>query len=299
MASARLKMNKAGQKFYEIIVSRGRDKKPLTTRWYPPAGWSRKSIERELEKQKVEFERRCKSGEVRSKAEQKEQEVLAEKEMEKIPTVKQYGDKTFMANKTVTRSENTRDGYQRILDNWVYPRIGDVKMPEVTVAELSAVLLELQSEGKAHSSVVKCYAVLNGLFKMAYKTDVIPGNPMDKVDKPEPRKDELVNDKPEACDIEEMRYIMECLAKEPLKWRAYVWVLIDTGMRRGEACGIQWKYVDFENNRITIIGGLCYTAAKGVYFDTPKSRKKRTINVAPAVMDLLKELRSEQADHIS
>ena len=44
-------MEKDGRLFYKIRVSRGWEKGYLSTRWYPPEGWSRKAIERELHKQ--------------------------------------------------------------------------------------------------------------------------------------------------------------------------------------------------------------------------------------------------------
>ena len=43
MASTRKRTTKDGQVFYEIRVSRGRGKSYLTTRWYPPEGWSQMS----------------------------------------------------------------------------------------------------------------------------------------------------------------------------------------------------------------------------------------------------------------
>ena len=72
MASTRKLNTKDGRIFYEIIVSRGRGKSQLTTRWYPPEGWSQKTIDRELEKVKADFERRVKAGEVVSREEEKE-----------------------------------------------------------------------------------------------------------------------------------------------------------------------------------------------------------------------------------
>jgi len=44
--------------------------------------------------------------------------------------------------------------------------------------------------------------------------------------------------------VEEIRHIWNCLSQEPLKWRAMIRLLIDTGIRRGECCGLQWKDVD-------------------------------------------------------
>ena len=80
MPSTRKKFNKAGQAFYEIRVSRGRDKSYLTRRWYVPEGWSQKAIDRELASVAAEFERQCNAGEAISRAEKREkaaQEPLA------------------------------------------------------------------------------------------------------------------------------------------------------------------------------------------------------------------------------
>ena len=48
MPSTRKKVNKSGQTFFEIRVSRGRGKSYLTKRWYVPDGWSQRAIDREL-----------------------------------------------------------------------------------------------------------------------------------------------------------------------------------------------------------------------------------------------------------
>ena len=74
-------------------------------------------------------------------------------------------------------------------------------------------------------------------------------------------------------------------------------LLIDTGIRRGECCGLQWKDIDTKAGTITIQGNLCYTPQKGIYLDTPKSGKVRTIDVDPEIIELLQQLRLEQAGH--
>ena len=81
-----------------------------------------------------------------------------------------------------------------------------------------------------------------------------------------------------------------------MKWQAFVHLLIDSGIRRGEACGLRWKDVDYKNGTVTISGNLCYTPKKGVYMDTPKNKQIRTIDVDPSVIQLLKALRVEQAE---
>ena len=140
-------------------------------------------------------------------------------------------------------------------------------MTEVASANISALLLEMQSRGRAQSACVKVYTILHGLFKMAYMTDTIQSDPMDKVQRPRPRKDVAQGKAVQAYAVEEVRRILAGLDTEPLKWQMFLRLLIDTGVRRGETCGLQWKAVDFQANTITIAGNLCYTPQKGVYLD--------------------------------
>lgn len=294
MASSRKLFTKDGKPFYEISVSRGRDKSRLSTRWYPPHGWSQRAIDKELKKQEAAFEKAVKDGKVLSKEEQKEQERLKALEYAQIKTLKQYCESVYMPTITVDCSENTRSSYQGNLNKWIYPALGDFKITEIAAAQIDALFVSMKSQSKSHATVIKVYNILFGIFKRAYKHDLIEKNPMDKVTRPEPRKDEIKKQDAEAYTADEIIHIWNSLENEPVKWRLYVRLLIDTGARRGEICALQWKDVDFKESRITISGNLCYTKDKGVYLDTPKNGKTRTIDVDPAVMALLQQHRREQ-----
>ena len=296
MPSTRKMTNKAGKVFYEITVRRGREKARLTSRWYPPEGWSQRAIDRELTKVAAEFERQCKAGEVVSREEKRQQEAQEAAEAAKIQTLYQFGERVFMPAKTVTLSENSRCSYQGCLDRWIYPALGEQKLPDISPADVTALLLQLQAQGKAHSSVVKCYVILSGLFKMAYLSDMIPRNPMDKAERPKPRKDEVQGQEIEAYTAGEVRYILDCLKEEPLKWQVFLRLLIDTGIRRGECGGLQWRDIDFQKSSITICRNLCYTPQKGVYLDTPKNGHTRIVDIDPEIIALLRALRQEQAE---
>lgn len=88
MPSMRKKVNKSGQTFYEIRVSRGRGKSYLTKRWYVPDGWSQRAIDRELASVAAEFERQCNAGEIISRAEQREKDAQEAAEAARILTLK-------------------------------------------------------------------------------------------------------------------------------------------------------------------------------------------------------------------
>ena len=154
-----------------------------------PDGWSARSIERELKKQVAAFEQKNSSGEIQTRKELQAEKEKEELEAARILTLKQYGERVFMPAKSVSCSENTRSSFQSILNLHIYPALGKIKMPDVTTAQISGLLLDFQ-KNHAHASTVKVYTVLNLLFKMAYLSDTIERNPMDKVERPKARKDE-------------------------------------------------------------------------------------------------------------
>ena len=293
MASTRLKTTKDGRRYYEIRVRMGRNEAERTSRWYVPEGWSQRSIDRELAKVSAEFERLCKAGEVKTREQiriEQEQEAIEEA---KIRTLKDYANKVFMPALSGHCSESCRSNYQLQLDKHIFPALGALKLPEITQAQINAFLLRKQSEGLRHSSCIKLYGILNQIFKKAYKEDTIDKNPMDKVDRPKPTKAEGKDHEVKAFTEKELRYILACVNKEPLIWRVYVSLLIDTGCRRGEISGLTWDCVDLKECSIVIRQNLCYTPEKGVYLDTPKNGKSRKIFLADHVVRLLEDLKAE------
>lgn len=296
MPSTRKKITKDGRLFYEIRVRPERGKE-LSRRWYVPDGWSKRAVEKELAKQAAEFERQCKAGKVLTRAEQKEKSRQEALEAEKLLTLYQYGEQVFMPSITIRCSENSRSTYQGYLNNRIYPALGEFRLIDISSGQITALLLSMQKDGLSHATCIKVYTILHSLFKMAYMGDMIEKNPMDKVERPKPRKDEMKKDGIEAYTAKELKYILNCLSNEPLKWQCMVWLLTDTGVRRGEACGLQWADINFSAGTVTISRELCYTPKKGVYVDTPKNRHIRSIDLSDNVLALLRQLRTDQAQN--
>lgn len=73
------------------------------------------------------------------------------------------------------------------------------------------------------------------------------------------------------------------------------YILIYTGGRRGEALGIKWENIDFENKRIHIVNNSVYIVEKGTFEKSPKTEKSmRWIAVSDTVINMLKEYRAWQ-----
>lgn len=103
----------------------------------------------------AEFERQSDAGEVLSRAEQREKDAEARAEAAKILTLRQYGERVFMPSKIVTMSENSRANYQGYPDRTICPALDDIRLPDITPAQISALLWDVQTGGKAHSTVMK------------------------------------------------------------------------------------------------------------------------------------------------
>lgn len=292
MASIKEKLDKNGNVVYQVQASNGRGRRVWRT-FRPEPTWSKRTVQRELQRFAAELESRLDDGEVLTHEETVRKAAAEAVEAAKIKTLRQYAEAVYLPEKAVSVAEKTRTSYAQLLQQHVYPVLGDVPLPEITAAMLKALLAGLP-EHFAFASRVKVYAVLHGLFKEAVMDDTLDVNPMDKVPRPKQSKDAALPAEHKAFTVEETRYILHCLEEEPLKWRTFILLLIDTGCRRGEACGLQWQSVDLDAGTVTIERNLQYTTAKGVYETLPKNGRTRVVDISPDVAELLRELRQAQ-----
>ena len=153
----------------------------------------------------------------------KKQAALEAAEAAKLKTVRQYADGVFMPAKEMTLSENGRASYRMFLNKHIFPVLGNLLLIDITPAMVQKLLLDFQKAGYAHATAVKLYNILNGVFQMAFMDDSVPVNPMLKVKRPAPRKDEAPpkEESEKAYTVQELSCILSAVAHEPLKWQAY------------------------------------------------------------------------------
>lgn len=313
MASYTARKNKAGEIVsYQIKVSRGRDKltgkqlTPFTTTYTPPAGWSKKSVERDLIRFMGEFEAACRRGEILTKEQQKQQALdiaervkLEKAEQERKPTFSAYASQ-FIKEKSAVYAPGTLENYQIVLRKAAIV-FGNMKLEDIDFLSVKKYITDLQTNGTndfngkplAHKTILKHYIVLHALFANAVENEVIEVSPMQKMKRPKPRKDETPKEAIVYSESE-IAYIMECLNSEPLKWKALIMFAIDSGCRRGEIVGLKWEEIDFKTGKVNICRNAQYTAGKGTYISTPKNRKNRVIYLNRPVLAVLAEWKKQQ-----
>lgn len=269
---------------YSIRVSCGYDTKGKqiiqSMTWKPDEGMTPRQIEKELKRQSVLFEEACMKG-FQSKA--VKFETFCEEWFEDYA-------KTNLRNTT----------YERLLQlrGRIYPVIGHMRMDKITPRQIQAFVNSLSKEGAnertgkplAPKTIRHNLSLISDVFSYAVKMGVVAENPCSKVTIPKGEVKEK-----QIYTPAEVEKFLTLLNDEPLKYRTFFYLMIYSGFRRGEMLGLEWKDVDFENNIISVRRTSNYTAKKGVYTDTTKTkRSQRTLKFPQFIMDMLKEYKEQQ-----
>ena len=279
---ATIRKRKSGT--YEIKVSCGYDingKQIIQYKhWKPEDGMTKKQIEKEVNRQAVLFEEECKKGKITASI---KFQNFAEQWFQEYASI----------NLRPTSYERMRQTTQR-----VYPALGHMKLDKITARHIQSFISDLYRNGKnqrngkplSRKTVVHHLNFISDIFSYAVKMDMLSENPCRKVTVPKGEKKEK-----EIYTLEEIEELFRLLKTAPLKYRTFFTLAIYSGFRRGELLGLEWKDIDWEHNVISVRRTSNYTADKGIYTDTTKTKKsQRSLKFPPMVMDLLKEYKSEQ-----
>lgn len=292
MASIKQKTDAKGFTVYQVQASDGRGRRVYRT-FKPQPTWSAKTTQRELRKFAAQLENELKGGQVLTKAERREQARREAAQAAKVQTFRQYVDRVWMPQKRATAARSSLRAYEVNLRLHVLPALGDSLLGEITPPMITALFYQLQAEGLADKTLNLIWNITGEIFSTAVQDEILDHSPMQKARRPAASKDAKVDQDKKAYTAEEMLRVLEAIGQEPLVWRALALLLTMTGLRRGEACGLQWDCVDFATGEITIKRNV-QPCKGGVYVTTPKTGRERTVLAPPDVLDLLRQLRQEQ-----
>lgn len=336
---------------YRIRVSCGYDSenrqiiKSMT--WTPPPKMTKKQIEKELERQAVLFEEKCRTGQFLDStvtlAEFSERwfKDYAEKRLkaQSITGYKSLMPRIIKALGHIRlcnlRPNHLLEFYNNLAEKGVrddtkYKAVDDFKqilksanitqvelseksnvslttirscikgsnISKETAAKISKALninnLFAPAEGQeklSNSTIAKYHRLLSSMLTAAVRWQVISSNPCGRVEPPK-------NEYEEAATLDEngVAQLIDCLSKEPIKYRAAVMLILYTGLRRGELCGLNWSDIDMTNGIVNVNKELLYTPSRGLYEDTPKTKQSnRVVSIPSDMIKLLKEHEREQA----
>ena len=269
---------------YQIRVSCGYDTSGnqvvQTMTWKPADGMNKKQIEKELQKQAILFEDKCMEGQVTANIKFQD---FAEQWFEEYAKL---------------NLRNTSYERMKQLTVRVYPAIGHLRLDKITSRHIQQFINDLALNGKSlkngrplsSKTAVHHLSFISDVFSYAVKMEMLTDNPCKRVTVPKGEKKEK-----DIYTLEEVAQLFQLLETAPLKYRTFFTLAIYSGFRRGEMLGLEWKEVDWEHNVISVRRTSNYTASKGIYTDTTKTKKsQRSLKFPQSVMDLLREYKAEQ-----
>ena len=225
-----------------------------------------------------------------------------------------------------------REQYEAVLSMDDLAELMQAKVKQITVRYMQNVVNALSTNKKTGqprklSSVQKIVTVLRGIFRNAYRLEIIERDPMDRIELPSAKNADDQEEQLHFFDIEPARRFLSYLddtfeadtsrqemtrkdsqgnvysvkgykriAKITIsnQWKCYFTLAILAGFRRGEMVALQWQDISFDQHTISINKAAASTA-EGQIIKRPKTAAgRRTIVLPEEVFDRLAEWEIEQ-----
>lgn len=153
-----------------------------------------------------------------------------------------------------------------------------------------------RGEPYGKTTVQHHFSTLRNIMQYARRFHYIDADPcqdLSQKEKPHREKKQI-----KFLDSTQAREYLRCLEAEPLFWRCFENVLITTGLRRGEAVGLQWGDISADKLTLTIQRNVTIdkNAADKYHMGSTKGKEARTVPLSRRVYVLLMELKQEQAE---
>lgn len=257
---------------YEIRVSCGIDingkKLGKSKTWIPDEGMTQKQIEKELARQKVLFEEEVKNG------------ICPDNKIRFVDFSKRWMDEYAKVNLTI----KTYARYEIYLKR-INQGIGHLKLKDITPLQLNAFYRSLEADGVnqrkrydengdlinngklAPKTILDHHRVISKILSTAVKWGLLEKNVAMRADPPKVPHREI-----SYLNEQEVRQMLTLLEKEPIQYQTMITLLVYTGIRRGELCGLEWKDIDFENQVMHVVRSAQYIGNKTMITKEPKTK---------------------------
>lgn len=188
-----------------------------------------------------------------------------------------------------TVKPTTYQGVKIKLDVMIDLYFTDMKIQQISVAYCQKVAIKLSNRYILYTNY---YSVISRVFKYATSIDIIKSNPLDKIIKPKNRPLKVKENyytKQELTD-----FLKVCKENcKPVEYTFYH-LLAFTGLRIGEAIGLMWSDVDFENKRLNISRTAVKIGKEQTVQDPKTKRSKRVITLDDETLNVLKLWKRQQ-----
>lgn len=181
----------------------------------------------------------------------------------------------------------TVETYQAVINRHFLPLFGGVKLSSFSAAHVWRMVSGMSKRGLSPSTIKHARGILSAAMKCAVEAGLIKDNPVASVKPPRMSKKAFT-----IIDREQIPAFIEA-AQETRIPNALVFMLM-TGIRAGEMRGLKWS--DIDGDTMHIDRQLHAMSRNNRRFGPPKDGEKRTVQLSPPAVELLKAQRRAQLE---
>ncbi|WP_195943431.1 tyrosine-type recombinase/integrase [Enterococcus faecium] len=198
----------------------------------------------------------------------------------------------------INLKKNTQKNYRGILDNHIYPYIGNYKLKSVKPGKLQELLNEEFNKGFSKQTLSIIKGVLNKGFQMAiYPYGYLHQDPTRYIKIPKYDLKEW-KDKGDLkiISMEDFKLLSSAVSPSDPYYLPMM-ISFQTGLRRAEVCGLMWKDIDFEDETLRV-ERIMIQDGKDFTLGTPKTKASyRTILLGDTLLKILKMMKKRQKEN--
>lgn len=268
----------------------------------PEPGMKPKAIEKELNRQAVLFEEKTKQdyeAHLLREADQQDKENNEIEYAKKHTTFKELADEWVSLQEETHELKNSSLLRMKSCRERTYNAIGDILVCKLTYRKIQFFITSLskdgvnQKTGKGLSKKTQQHYLtfISDVLLYAKKCGIIDDTPCRDITFTKSEQKEK-----EVYSLSEAKKLLALIdEKAPLNYKLFFNLLAYSGMRRGEALGLEYKDIDFTSSVLSIRRTSNYHQGYGVYTDTPKTKSSyRSLYIQPKLLTLIKLLQIEQ-----
>lgn len=214
-------------------------------------------------------------------------------------TVKELGEQ-WLFHKKMSVKQSTLCNYIRLLNDHIYPYLGDKKYTAFNKNDINQFVSYLMSSGRKDGTgglsasmtrdIIKVVRAVAKYAQLEYGLkNICEGVVMPKVKKTEAK----------ALTDKERARLERYLNGNPSLHNVCILLCLYTGLRIGELCGLQWKDIDFRRGCLTVCRTVQRISLEDgktiVSIDCPKTETSaRRVYIPAFILEMLKNFKQKQ-----
>jgi len=192
-------------------------------------------------------------------------------------------------------SPKTKESYRQVIDSHLMPELGNIKLLELEARHLQTMFAKKRESGLSARTVRYLYSLMSQVLRYAVRQGVLNRNVAQNTEPPKMEHRELDTIRPEQINT-----FLDAARETP--HYALFYLLLHTGLRRGEALALKWKNVDMGLASLGVQAYLSVTrslskVAGKTYIREPKtSSGRRRVALPPSLTLVLQQHRLKQQE---